>query len=205
MNRKSLKSKLKIDLFKFQSFLNLVELLRPLALYLYNTKVVLGVVDTMAVLVIHKIFTKYSNLADMQQTARDFLNNSIERDSITAKIADKISINKLVAVVGGVIMATYNNPPALNSRMFSLMIAELKASILAKLFQIAWQIVQLDTVEETWLFLAGFTALHPEEVLKHDNALHNIELQATGEPINVSKVITPCKTPPPEETVCTIY
>lgn len=143
---------------------------------------VLGVVDTMAVLVMRKIFTEHSDLADVQQTARDFLNDSIERDSITAEIADRISINELVAVVGGVIMAT----------------------ISAKLFQIAWQIVQLDTVEETRLFSAGFTALHPEEVLGRDNALHDVELQATGEPINVSEVTTPCEAPPPEETVCTI-
>ena len=117
-----------MDLFESQSFPSLVKLLRPLALHPYDAGVVLGVVNTMAVLVMRKIFTEHSDLADMQQTARDFLNDSIEQDSITAEIADRISINELVAVVGGVIMATYSYPPALNGRMFSLTIAELEAS-----------------------------------------------------------------------------
>ena len=193
-----------MDSFESQSFPSLVELLRPLALHPYDAGVVLGVVDTMAVLVMRKIFTEHSGLADVQQTARDFLNDGLEQNSITAVIADRISISELVAVVGGVIMATYGNPPAPNGRMFSLTVAELEASISAKLFQIAWQIVQLDTVEETRLFSAGFTALHPEEVLERDNALRDVELQATGEPINVSEVTTPCEAPLPEETVCTI-
>ena len=66
MNRKSLKSKLKMDLFEFQSFPNLVKLLKPLAFYPYNTKVVLSVVNIIAVLIIYKIFTKYFNLANIQ-------------------------------------------------------------------------------------------------------------------------------------------
>lgn len=193
-----------MDSFETQSFPSLVELLRPLALHPRDAGVVLGVVDTMAVLVMRKIFTEHSGLADVQQTARDFLNDSIERNSVTAWMADRISINELVAVVGGVIMATYGSPPAPNGRMFSLTVAELEVSISAKLFQIAWQIVQLDTVEETRLFSAGFTALHPEEVLGRDNALRDVELQATGEPINVSEVTTPCEAPLPGETVCTI-
>lgn len=158
----------------------------------------------MAMLVMRKIFTEHSGLADMQRTARDFLNDGIEQNSITAGIADRISTDELVAVVGGVIIATYGNPLALNGRTFSLVVAELEANISTKLFQIAWQIVQLDTVEETRLFSAGFTALHPEEVLGRDSALRDVELQATGEPINVSEVTTPCEEPLPEEAVCAI-
>jgi hypothetical protein len=164
-----------MDSFESHSFPSLVELLRPLALHPYDAGVVLGVVDTMAMLVMRKIFTEHSGLADVQQTARDFLNDGIEQNSITAGIADRISTDELVAVVGGVIIATYGNPPALNGRTFSLVVAELEANISTKLFQIAWQIVQLDTVEETRLFSAGFTALHPEEVLGRDNALRDVE------------------------------
>jgi hypothetical protein len=204
MHRKSPKGELKMDSFESQSFPSLVELLRPLALHPYNAGVVLGAVDKMAMLVMRMIFTEHPSLADVQQTARDFLNDGIEQNSITTGIADGISANELVAVVGGVIIATYGNPPALNGRMFSLAVAELEANISTKLFQIAWQIVQLDTVEETRLFSAGFTALHPKEVLRHNNALRDVKLQATGEPINLFKVITSCKAPLPEETVCTI-
>jgi len=193
-----------MDSFESQSFPSLVELLRPLALHPYGAGVVLGVVDAMAMLVMRKIFAEHSGLTDVQQTARDFLNDGIEQSSITAWIADRISTDELVAVVGGVIVATYGYPPALNGRTFSLAVAELEANISTKLFQIAWQIIQLDTVEETRLFSAGFTALHPEEVLGRDNALRDVELQATGEPINVSEVTTPCEEPLPEETVCTI-
>jgi len=200
-HRKGPKGELKMDSFESQSFPSLAELLRPLALHPYDAGVVLGVVDTMAMLAMRKMFTEHSGL---QQTARDFLNDGIEQNSITAGIADRIGTDELVAVVGGVIVATYGYPPALDSRTFSLAVAELEANISTKLFQIAWQIVQLDTVEETRLFSAGFTALHPGEVLGRDNALRDVELQATGEPINVSEVTTPCEEPLPEGTVCTI-
>ena len=110
-------------------------------------------------LVMRKVFTEHSGLADVQQMARDFLNDGIKQNSITAGIADRISTDELVAVVGGVIIATYGNPPALSGRMFSLAVAELEANISTKLFQIAWHIVQLDTVEETRLFSAGFTTV----------------------------------------------
>lgn len=126
-----------MDSFESQSFPSLIELLRPLALHPYNAGVVLGVVDTMAMLVMRKIFTEHSDLADVQQTARDFLNDGIEQNSITAGIADRISTDELVAVVGGVVMATYGNPPALNGRMFSLAVADLEANISTKLIQIA--------------------------------------------------------------------
>lgn len=193
-----------MDLFKSQSFPSLIKLLKLLALYPYNTRVVLGVIDIITVLVIYKIFTKYSSLANVQQTAQEFFNNSIEQNSVIAIIADRISISKLVVVVSGVIVAAYGNPLVPNGHIFSLTVTKLKANILAKLFQIAQQIIQLDMVEEIQLFLIGFTALHPKEVLKRNNMLYNIKLYTTNESINISKVTAPCKTPLLKKTVCTI-
>ncbi|OCL03063.1 hypothetical protein AOQ84DRAFT_228078 [Glonium stellatum] len=188
----------------FEAFPSLVQLLQPYASNPYDAGIALGIVDALAIMVIRKLFDGHSSLVDVQQRARDFLDGVVAREIRAADIGDIVNINELVAMVGSEITATYGNPPALNGRTISSTIAELEANVSTRLFQIAWQIVQLDTQDETRLFSAGFTALRFGEIIRDVNVLRDVELQPAGEPIDVRDITTPCEEPLPKDTVCSI-